>query len=104
MDCFPENWADQASVLLITVVFAGVSLMFYALIRGGTTALIVIALFGVLGVGEAHHWIEAIQKRAYDPGLITSFAYVWVGVMIEIEVGRELVAHRRQRRALGVAA
>src|SRR5262249_11398384 len=49
---FPENWADQASVLLITVVFAGVSLMFYALIRGGTTALIVIAPFGVLGVGE----------------------------------------------------
>jgi hypothetical protein len=64
--------------------------------HGGAAGLAVIALFGLLGVGEAHHWIEAIQKRAYDPGLVTSFAYVWVGALMVREVGREFLARRRR--------
>ena len=91
---FPSSWADQASVLLITIVFASVSLMIYAAMRGGVWATVVLGLFGLLGVSEAHHWIEAAAERAYDPGLVTSFAYVWLGVLVLIDAGRGLRAGR----------
>lgn len=85
---FPPTYADEASVILITLVFTTMSLLIYGAMRGGKAALFVAALFGVLGVQEAHHWIEAIEKRAYDPGLVTSFAYVWVGALILAQVWR----------------
>lgn len=56
--------------------------------RGGKTVLLVSALFDVLGVQEAHHWIEAIEQRAYDPGVVTSFAYVLVGALVLTQVRR----------------
>lgn len=87
---FPAEMAGEASVLLITMVFASVSLMLYALMRGGTPALAVVGLFGVLGVSETHHWVEALLEGGYDPGLVTSLAYVWVGVWILLEVWRLL--------------
>lgn len=83
---FPSAYADEASVILITIVFTTMSLLIYAGMRGGKVALFVAALFGALGMQEAHHWIEAIGKRAYDPGLVTSFAYVGVGALILREV------------------
>lgn len=89
---FPLQLAGEASVTLITIVFATVSAMFYALMRGGRAAVIAVGVFGVLGVSEAHHWIEALMKGAYDPGLVTSVSYVWVGVLILAEVRRELRA------------
>jgi hypothetical protein len=85
---FPATYADEASVILITIVFTTMSLLVYAAMCGGRSALLVAALFGVLGVQEAHHWIEAIETRAYDPGLVTSFAYVWVGALILMNVFR----------------
>lgn len=85
-DLFPDRFSDQASVLLITIVFTSMSLMIFAALVGNGAALAVVALFGVLGVQEAHHWVEAIEKEAYDPGLVTSFAYVWVGALILREV------------------
>jgi hypothetical protein len=87
---FPEAYVDHASVVLITIVFTVISLVFYALMRGGVAPLMVAGLFGVLGINEAHHWIEAISERAYDPGLFTSFAYVGAGLLIMVEVFREL--------------
>lgn len=88
-DLFPPSLADRASVLLITLVFLTVSFLLYALMRGGRSALVVLGLFGLLGVGEAHHWLEAIGEGSYDPGLITSIPYVWIGALILIEVARE---------------
>jgi hypothetical protein len=85
---FDAAWADNASVLLITVVFTAISLVFYALVRGGQAPLVVMGAFGVLGVGEAHHWIEAFGEGGYDPGLVTSVAYVWLGALILLEVRR----------------
>lgn len=89
---FPSTYADEASVILITIVFTTMSLLIYGAMRAGKAALLVAALFGGLGVQEAHHWIEAIEKRAYDPGLVTSFAYVWVGALILREVWFQLTA------------
>jgi hypothetical protein len=83
---FPANYSAEASVVLITIVFTSISLMLYALALGGWPALVVFFLFGVLGAQEAHHWIEAIARGGYDPGLVTSFVYVWVGVLILREV------------------
>lgn len=31
---------------------------------------------------EAHHWLGAAAKGGYDPGLITSVAYVGIGALI----------------------
>jgi hypothetical protein len=102
---FPDSWGDKASVVLITIVFTSISLMFYALMRGGVAALVVIWIMGGVGVNEFHHWVEAFQERAYDPGLMTSFAYVAVGLMIQIEVTHQLKARwRNRRRAAPVAA
>ena len=91
---FPAAYADQASVLLITIVFTAMSLVFYALMRGGPAPLIVALVFGVFGVTEVHHWIEAIVTRSYDPGLFTSIAYVAVGLLLTIEAARELMGRR----------
>ena len=55
------------------------SLAFYALVRSPGAARWVVGVFGVLGVTEAHHWFEAMSKGTYDPGLVTSVAYVGVG-------------------------
>ena len=91
---FPPVHVDHASVLLITIVFTAISLVFFALMRGGAAPLVVAGLFGVLGIAEAHHWIQAILSRGYDPGLITSFAYAGVGLMIIFEVVPGLIAYR----------
>ena len=86
---FPASYSDHASVALITIVFTTISLIFYALMRGGRAPLIVAATFGLLGIGEAHHWLQAATTGAYDPGLITSILYVGVGLLIMREVARE---------------
>ena len=87
---FPAAYADHATVMLITVVFTAISLVFYALMRGGSAKLIVAGVFGVFGITEVHHWIEAIVSGGYDPGVVTSVAYVWIGVLLLMEVIREV--------------
>ena len=89
---FPAAYADHASVLLITIVFTAMSLIFYALMRGGVAPLIVALVFGVFGITEVHHVIEAIVTRSYDPGVVTSFAYVAVGLLLTVEAARDLRA------------
>lgn len=79
---FPPAWSDHASVLLITIVVTGLSLVFYVLVRSAGAARWVVGAFGLLGVTEAHHWFEAAAKGGYDPGLITSVAYVGIGALI----------------------
>ena len=86
---FPAAYADHATVALITIVFTAISLVFYALMRGGRARSVLAAVFGLFGVMEAHHWLEAASTGAYDPGLITSFLYVGVGVLILREVAQE---------------
>lgn len=89
---FPSAMADQASVVLITLIFLTVSFLLYGLMLGGRAALLVLSAFGLLGVGEVHHWFEAIAEGAYDPGLITSVPFAWLGALILIEVVREWCA------------
>ena len=89
---FPAAYADHASVLLITLVCTAISLVFYALMRGGSATLITAGAFGLFGISEAHHWLEALSSRAYDPGLVTSLAYVWIGALLVREVVREVRA------------
>jgi hypothetical protein len=86
---FPADKNGEASVILITIVFTLMSFMFWALAKGGKSALVVMGSFGVLGVQEVHHVFEAIGSGAYDPGLITSVLYVWFGWQMLVEVWRE---------------
>lgn len=91
---FPAELADHASVLLITIVFATVSFMLYALMRGGRAALTVVGLFGALGAAEAHHWVQAAVQGGYDSGVVMSVPYAALGVWILVET-------RRAWRSLG---
>ena len=79
---FPPGMDGQASVVLITLAFLTVSMVVFAALRGGRASVLVVGGFGLFGVGEAHHWLEAVQKGGYDPGLLTSVAYVAVGAAI----------------------
>jgi hypothetical protein len=92
--------ADLVSVILITVVWTKVSLLFYGLLVGGTARLFVLALFGLFGASEAHHLIEALVKGGYDAGVITSIAYSAVGCLLLVEVWRELRKGAAVRRAV----
>lgn len=86
---FAPASADLATVILITVVWTKVSLLFYALLVGGTARLVVLALFGLFAVSEAHHVIEMLTKGGYEAGVVTSIAYALVGCLLLAEVWRE---------------
>lgn len=93
---FDPAFADSATVILITVVWTLVSLMFYALSREGTARLVVLGLIGAFGGQEVHHVFEAIARRGYDPGLVTCIPYAIVGNLLVAAVLREF---RRTRLA-----
>jgi hypothetical protein len=57
-------------------------MMIYGVLRGGRAAFGLILAFGLLGVGEAHHWLQSFAEYHYDPGLITSIPFVYVGYLI----------------------
>lgn len=92
--------ADTATVGLITIVWTLVSLFMYAILLGGKARLAVIGLFGVFGVQELHHVVEAIQKGAYDPGLVTCVPFAVIGGYLLAAVWRE---HRELRPGAAVA-
>ena len=86
---FDPSAADQASVILITVIWTLVSVLFYSLLHDGPVRLIVPAIFGVFAATEVHHVLEAIQKGGYDPGVITCVPYAVVGALLVAAVWRE---------------
>lgn len=87
---FDPSAGDHATVLLITIVWTVVSVMLYALLLGGTPRLLVAGFFGAFGVTEVHHLIEAVVKRAYDPGVVTCVPYAVVGGLLVVAVAQEL--------------
>ena len=98
---FAPASADLATVILITVVWTKVSLIFYALLVGGPARLIVLGMFGLFAVSEAHHVVEALAKVGYDAGVVTSIPYAAVGCLLVAEVWREF---RRSATAPQAAA
>ena len=86
---FAPASADLATVMLITVVWTKVSLILYVFLVGGTARLVVLAFFGLFGVSEVHHVIEALVKGGYEAGIVTSIPYAAVGCLLLAEVWRE---------------
>ena len=80
---------DVGTVMLVIIVVTLVQSLLLAALAGGRWRLLVAGLFGILGVGEAHHIIQTFAQGKYFPGLVTSFAYVWIGVMVLRAVIRE---------------
>jgi hypothetical protein len=87
---FAPASADLATVILITVVWTKVSLLFYALLVGGTARLVVLGMFGMFGASEVHHVVAALVKGGYEAGVITSVPYAVVGCLLLADVWREL--------------
>jgi hypothetical protein len=96
---FAPASADLATVILITVVWTKVSLIFYALLVGGTARLVVLALFGLFGASEVHHVFEALAKGGYDAGVITSIPYAAVGCLLVAQAWREFRRGEPLKRA-----
>jgi hypothetical protein len=80
---------DAATVILITVVWTLCSLLFYAVLIGGTPRLVVLALFGAFGAQEVHHVFESLMKGGYDPGVITCVPYAIAGNLLITAVYQE---------------
>jgi len=95
---FAPSAADQATVILITIVWTLCSLLFYALLHDGIPRLIVPGVLGCFGAQEVHHIVESFQKGAYDPGVITCVPYAVVGNLLVAAVWREVKRHRAQVR------
>jgi Protein of unknown function with HXXEE motif len=86
---FAPAHADVATVGLITIVWTVVSLLFYAVLAGGTARLAVLGVFGAFGVHEAHHVLEASVEGGYDPGLVTCVPYAIAGYYLVKAVVQE---------------
>jgi hypothetical protein len=99
----PESW-DLATVILITVVWTKVSLALYAFLVGGTARLIVLGLFGLFGVSELHHVIEALATGSYEAGVVTSIPYAAVGGLLVADIWREFRRGEPVERAHARAA
>ena len=103
---FDPSRADVASVLLITIVWTFVSVLFCALLWENRARLVVMGLFGVFAVAEVHHVIQTIARGAYDAGVITAVPYAIAGFFLVKAVVRELRAlgplpvHLRYGRAV----
>ena len=100
---FDPAAADVASVLLITIVWTLCSFLFYSLLFDNRARLIVPGTFGVFGVTELHHVLEAFQKSGYDAGVVTCVPYAAVGALLVAAVWRELKSAPRSTAA-GVLA
>ena len=92
---FDPAATDHATVILITAIWTACSLMFYALLIGGTPKLAVLGLFGLFGVQEVHHVIESLATRGYDPGLITCVPYAALGCLLVAAVCRAFTQQTR---------
>jgi hypothetical protein len=99
---FAHANADWASVLLITIVGAIFSALFYLLAAGGVPRLVALVIFGLMGAGEIHHAVEALASASYDPGVITSFLYAWSGWQLLVAVKGEWPGLRRRTVAAGL--
>ena len=83
------NNPDVATVTLVILVVTLVQSMLLATLAGGRWRLSVAGFFGVMGVAECHHILQTLARGSYFPGVVTSIAYVWIGVMILRCVRRE---------------
>src|SRR5262245_59863477 len=86
---FDPAAADLATVILITIVWTTVSLLMFALLRGGAPRLFVLGIFGVFGAQEGHHIVEAFMKGGYDPGVVTCVPYLIAGNLLVTAAWRE---------------
>lgn len=98
---FAPAQADVATVGLITIVWTAVSLLFYAVLVGGTARLAVLGVFGLFGVQEVHHVFEAFGKGGYDAGVVTCIPYALAGYILVKAVVEEF---RRSGAAAAPAA
>jgi len=98
---FAPAQADVATVGLITIVWTAVSLLFYAVLVGGTARLAVLGVFGLFGVQEVHHVFEAFGKGGYDAGVVTCIPYALAGYVLVKAVVEEF---RRSGAAAPAAA
>lgn len=90
---FSPVHADLATVVLITIVWTFASLLLLLVFMGGRARLGVAAFFGVFGVTEVHHVVEALQKGGYDAGVITCVPYAiggWFLCAAVVEAWRAL--------------
>lgn len=86
---FDPAAADSATVVLITVIWTVCSLLFYALLIGGTPKLAVLGVFGLFGAQEVHHVVESLNTRGYDAGVISCVPYAALGCLLVAAVWKE---------------
>jgi hypothetical protein len=74
--------ADIATVTLVIIVFTIVQVLLYCVFAGGRLRLFVAGFFAVQAIGEVHHVLRVFASGTYNPGVVTSLAYMAIGVML----------------------
>jgi hypothetical protein len=94
---FAPQDTDWATVLLITIVWTFVSVLFYGVLKAGRAMLAVTGFFGLFGASEIHHVFEQLTKATFEPGVLTCVPYCAAGVLMLVAVWQEF------RRSTGEA-
>lgn len=95
---------DVGTVMLVIITVTLVQSLLWATLAGGRWRLSVAAFFGFMGVAEGHHILQTIGRAAYFPGVVTSIAYICIGIMILRCVRREWPAAQKRLERRTVAA
>jgi hypothetical protein len=96
--------ADVGTVVLVILTVTMVQLLVYGGVAGGRARLLAAGFFGVMGAAEAHHILHTVLRGSYFPGLVTSFPFTGIGIMLLIAVVREWrETSRGSNRALAAA-
>ena len=95
--------SDRATVILVVIVVTFFSYLVFGVLVGGHQRLAVLAFFGLLGVGEAHHLVQAALTFGYDAGLITAVPYAVVGGLMIRAVRREFVSMKARHPVMEAA-
>jgi hypothetical protein len=73
---------DVGTVLLVILGVTLVQSFLLAVLAGGRWRLLVPGVFGFMGLVETHHLVQTVIQAQYFPGVVTSIAYTWIGVMV----------------------
>lgn len=73
---------DIGTWWLVVMTATLVQLLMYGLLAGGRWRLAAAGFLGVFAISELHHIIRSMAAGAYNPGVVTCFAFIGIGWMM----------------------
>jgi hypothetical protein len=74
---------------LVVGVVTFLQVLIWGMLAGGRLRLAAAAFFGAFSVFELHHVFRSAASGGYNPGVVTSVAFAWIGWMLLRSVRQE---------------